>query len=150
MMKFIGFEREDEAEEWARERFDIQNPPHMFRAISAVDENDEFACVVVMTNFGPRNVDLNIAISDKNVMRPKETVKMFNQVFDYAFNTLRATRTTGLTRGKNYEARKIIEHFGFKPEGVLREALPNDDLHVYGFLADEYYSHKWFRGKLND
>jgi hypothetical protein len=145
-MKFIGFDREDEAEEWARKKLQIDAPPSLFRCLSAVDENNKFMCVVVMTNFSGRNIDLNIAISDKRAPRPRETVRMFNEVFGYAFDKLHAARVTGLLRGSNVDCRRAIKHFGFELEGIMRKSFKDDDLHIYGFLAEEYHNHKWFRG----
>jgi hypothetical protein len=144
-MRFIGFEREDEAEAWARARLELENKPEFFRTLVAVDENDEFVCVVVMTNFTPRNIDLSIVIDHRKVT-PKGTIEMFNEVFGFVFDKLRAARVTGLLRGKNKRAKKLNEHFGFKLEGVMRKAFADDDLHIYGFLAEDYHSHVWYRG----
>jgi RimJ/RimL family protein N-acetyltransferase len=144
-MRFIGFEREDEAEAWARARLELENKPEFFRTLAAVDENDEFVCVVVMTNFTPRNIDLSIVIDHRKVT-PKGTIEMFNEVFGFVFDKLRAARVTGLLRGKNRRAKKLNEHFGFKLEGVMRKAFADDDLHIYGFLAEDYHSHVWYRG----
>ena len=144
-MRFIGFEREDEAEAWARAKLELENSPAFFRAMSAVDENDEFVCVVVMTNFTQRNIDLSIVIGGKGLM-PKGMLVMFNEVFGFVFDKLHVARVTGLLRGKNTQAKKINEHFGFKLEGVMRKAFADDDLHVYGFLAEDYHSHVWYRG----
>lgn len=144
-MRYVGFEREEKAEQWARQKLNLPQPPEFFRAASAVDAANEFVCVVVMTNFTPRNVDLNIAI-DKTKVRPKETIVMFNGIFGFLFEQLNVARVTGLLRGKNIESRRITEHFGFKLEGIMREAFPDDDLHVYGFLAKEYQAHAWRRG----
>ena len=144
-MRFIGFEREDEAEAWARAKLKLENTPSFFRAMSAVDENDEFVCVVVMTNFTQRNIDLSIVIGGKGLM-PKGMVVMFNEVFGFVFDKLHVARVTGLLRGKNTQAKKINEHFGFKLEGVMRKSFIDDDLHIYGFLAEDYHSHVWYRG----
>lgn len=144
-MKYIGFDREDEAEKWAREKLDLHIVPGFFRAVAAVDKNDQFMCVVVMTNFSSLNVDLTIAMDGKK-MRPKETVKMFNEIFQFLFQKLRVARVTGLIRGRNYDGKRIAEHFGFKLEGVMRKSFGDDDLHVYGFLAEEYHVHSWYRG----
>jgi RimJ/RimL family protein N-acetyltransferase len=144
-MRFIGFEREDEAEAWARARLELENKPEFFRTLAAVDENDEFVCVVVMTNFTPRNIDLSIVIDHRKVT-PKGTIEMFNEVFGFVFDKLHAARVTGLLRGKNKRAKKLNEHFGFKLEGVMRKAFADDDLHIYGFLAEDYHSHVWYRG----
>ena len=144
-MRFVGFEREDEAEAWARARLELEDAPGFFRTLAAVDENDEFACVVVMTNFTPRNIDLSIVIDHRKVT-PKGTIEMFNEVFSFVFDKLHAARVTGLLRGKNRRAKKLNEHFGFKLEGVMRKAFADDDLHIYGFLAEDYHSHVWYRG----
>jgi RimJ/RimL family protein N-acetyltransferase len=144
-MRFIGFEREDEAEAWARAKLELENAPSFFRAMSAVDENDEFVCVVVMTNFTQRNIDLSIVIGGKGLM-PKGMLVMFNEVFGFVFDKLHVARVTGLLRGKNTQAKKINEHFGFKLEGVMRKSFIDDDLHIYGFLAEDYHSHVWYRG----
>ena len=144
-MRFIGFEREEEAEAWARGRLELEDAPGFFRTLAAVDENDEFVCVVVMTNFTPRNIDLSIVIDHRKVT-PKGTIEMFNEVFGFVFDKLHAARVTGLLRGKNRRAKKLNEHFGFKLEGVMRKAFADDDLHIYGFLAEDYHSHVWYRG----
>lgn len=144
-MRYISFEREEEAEAWARARLELENAPGFYRTLAAVDENDEFVCVVVMTNFTPRNIDLSIVIDNKKVT-PKGTIMMFNEVFSFVFDKLKAARVTGLLRGKNKRAKKLNEHFGFKLEGVMRKAFPDDDLHIYGFLAEDYHSHIWYRG----
>ena len=145
MMKFIGFDREEEAESWARKKLDLEVAPEFFRAMAAVDENDEFVCVVVMTNFSARNVDLNIAMDAKKML-PHGTIKMFNSVFGFLFDQLKMPRVTGLLHGKNKKSIKISEHFGFKLEGIMRQVFEDDDLHIYGFLAEDYRSHPWRRG----
>lgn len=145
-MRFIGFEHEDEAEQWARERLRIEAPPSLFRCLSAVDDEGNFGCVVILTNFSRRNIDMNIVIADKKSLQPRGMVEMFNAVFGFAFERLSAARVTGLLRGKNVESHKITKHFGFKAEGVMRQAFEDDDLHIYGFLAGEYRNHKWYRG----
>lgn len=145
MMRYIGFDREDEAEMWARERLGIEVAPEFFRAISSVDDNDEFVCVVVLTNFSVRNVDVNVAM-DKRKMMPKGTLKLFNRVFSFVFDTLRVARATALLRGKNIQAKRITETFGFRLEGTMRNVFPDDDMLVYGLLNDDYRTHAWYRG----
>jgi RimJ/RimL family protein N-acetyltransferase len=144
-MRYIGFYREDEAESWAREKLDLPVSPGFYRAAAAVDGNDEFVCVVVMTNFSPRNVDFNVVI-EKRKFRPKAAIIMFNEIFDFVFNRLGVARVTGLIPSKNTDSCNLAEHFGFQLEGVMRAALDDDDVRIYSFLADEYRSHAWHRG----
>lgn len=145
-MRYIGFEREEEAESWARALLKLEHAPEFFRAAAAVDAAGEFICVVVMTNFTSRNVDLNIAIAPDKKMLPRATVQMFNEIFGFLFTKLKAARVTGLVRGSNTACARACQHFGFQLEGVMRRAFPDDDLHVYGFLAEEYHAHRWCRG----
>jgi hypothetical protein len=145
MMNFIGFEKEEEAELWARQRLEVISPPSFFRAMSAVDNNGDFVCVVVLSNFSMRNIDLNIAM-EKEKITPKGIVKMFNEVFKYVFDALKIARVTGLVRGQNVKSKRLCEQFGFSLEGVMRKAFEDDDLHIYGFIAEDYYSHDWYRG----
>jgi hypothetical protein len=148
MMRFIGFDREDEAEKWAKEMIGTPDVTGFCRVMSAVDENDEFVCAVVFTNFSSRNVDVNVVLKPKGFDSPKEFLVLFNGVFSYIFGQLKAVRATGLIRGKNIASKNFVEHLGFKLEGVMRKSFEDDDLHVYGFLAEEYNTHTWYRGKL--
>ena len=108
-MKFIGFEREDEAVAWAKERMGIDGPTGFARAMSAVDDNANFVLVIVLSNFSSRNIDVHQATQPNGQgLVPKEGLKMFNYVFDYIFNNLGAARVTGLVRAKNKLARSFF------------------------------------------
>lgn len=99
---------------------------------------------MVLTNFSSLNVDVNIVVEGE--LTSVSTVVMFNAVFNLIFNKLHAERATGLTGSRNKLAQNIIERFGFTKEGVMRNAFKRgEDLMVYGFLAEEYLKHKWFR-----
>ena len=145
-MKFIGFEREEKAESWAREKLGLERAPGFFRAMSAIDNAGDFVCVAVLTNFSAQNVDVNI-VMESSKMRPVGTVEMYNGVFGFLFDGLMVSRVTGLSKASNKKAHKAIEKFGFKLEGVMRKAMPNnEDMMVYGFLPEEYHQHNWYRG----
>jgi RimJ/RimL family protein N-acetyltransferase len=147
-MKFIGFEREDEAVAWAKKRIGIDGPTGFARAMSAVDDCGNFVLVIVMSNFSSRNIDVHLATQPNGQgLVPKEGLHMFNVVFSYIFNDLNATRVTGLGRAKNKVARRFIEHLGFKLEGIMREAFEDDDLCVYGFLKKDFIGHRWYHGR---
>jgi len=145
-MKCIGFDREEDAIVWAKDVLGIENPTGFCRALSAVDAENRFVFVVVLSNFTSRNVDMHTAaVKGTQWARPKEVIKMFNSVFGYVFDHLKACRVTGLVRATNREARSFDEHLGFQLEGIMRRAFVDDDLCIYGFLAEEYKSHQWYR-----
>lgn len=147
-MRYIGFDREEEAEAWARERMGIVSEPGFFRSMASVDAQNNFVFVVVLTNFTSRNVDINIAMIGGK-MTPGGILEIFNSVFSFIFDNLRLSRVTGLVPISNKRAQKVDEKFGFKREGLMRKALPDDeDLIIYGFLKEDYYKHRWYRGKI--
>lgn len=147
-MKFIGFDREDEAIEWVKKRIGIDGPVGFCRALSAVDSDGNFTLVIVMSSFTKRNVDVHVATQDHGQgLVPKEGISMFNQVFNYIFDELKAVRVTGLVKASNKLSSRFVEHLGFKLEGIMREAFEDDDLCVYGFLKKDFEKHRWYHGR---
>ena len=147
-MKFIGFDDEDKAIKWANEKIGIDSPIGFARAMSSVDSNGDYVVVVVITNFGPRNVDMQIAIADTGKKITRSGGKdLFNGVFGYVFNELGVARVTGLIRSANKASCRFVEHLGFKLEGVMRDSFEDDDLCVYGFLKQEFLDNRWYHGK---
>lgn len=145
-MRYIGFDREEEAIEWAKQRLGITNEVGLCRAMSAEDKDGKLAFVVILSNFTPRNIDMHTAAVDgAQWASPREIIRMFNSIFGYAFQILGAKRVTGLVKSRNQAARQFDEHLGFKLEGVMREAFEDDDLCLYGFLKQDFTSHPWYR-----
>jgi len=93
-MKYIGYQDEDNAEKWASKKLGVKGKPELFRALSAVNDDSEFCCVILLTNFSPRNIDINIVVD--GVLTPKNTVLMFNGLFRMVFDQLKAVRATAL------------------------------------------------------
>lgn len=56
--------------------------------------------------------------------------------FDYPFNELKCRRVTGLVPSKNSDARRFDRHLGFEFEGIMRHALADDDLMIFGLLKE--------------
>lgn len=147
-MKFIGFDREDEAIDWAKEKIGIDGPVGFCRAMSAVDSAGDFVLVAIISNFSKRNVDMQIAIDDTGKRMTVSGFKeIFNKTFNYVFCELGVARVTGLVRAKNTKARRFDEHLGFKLEGIMRESFEDDDLCVYGFLKQDFLNNRWHDGR---
>lgn len=147
-MKFIGFEREDEALEWAKNHMQIEGETGFCRAMSTVDNDDKFVLVTVFSNFTPRNVDMQIAIAEGGIKMTRYAfAEIFNAAFGYVFDKLGAARVTGLVKASNTKARRFDEHLGFKLEGIMREAFEDDDLCVYGFLRKDFETNRWHYGR---
>lgn len=145
-MRYIGFDREEEAIEWAKLRLGINSPVGLCRAMSAEGKDGQLAFVVILSNFTPRNIDMHTAaVEGAQWASPRELVRMFNSIFGYAFLIHNVARVTGLVKGKNQQAIRFDEHLGFKHEGTMREAFVDDDLLLYGFLKKDYIAHPWYR-----
>lgn len=146
-MKFIGFEREQEAILWARERIGSKYSGFC-RAASAVGAAGSFKCVMVMSGFTPGNVDVHVAAEPGlKWATPEEFIKMFNFVLNYVFEHLGAVRATALIRNSNTPAKRFVEKLGFTHEGVMRKAFSGEDLCIYGILEEDFKSHKWYRSQ---
>lgn len=65
------------------------------------------------------------------------TREFLRSCFAYPFIQLGLRRVTGYVPAKNLEARRFDEHLGFRYEGILREALADDDVLIYGMLRRE-------------
>ena len=59
------------------------------------------------------------------------------QIAAYCFDQMRCERITVRTRYGNEKVRAIIERFGWKPEGILRNFYGDDDAVIYGMLRTE-------------
>lgn len=95
--------------------------------------NGRLVAGVVYNHYSGTNVCAHLAGEGKNWL----TRDFLYAIFDYPFNELGVNRITGLVPKKNKRARKLDQHLGFKYEGNMRRALPDDDMLVYGMLRDE-------------
>ncbi len=143
-MRFIGFDREQEAITWARNQLGAK-VPCFCRAVSSVDSSDEFVCVMVLSNFGSDNVDLHVASKRGSWITSQEFIRMYNFILHYVFDTLKALRATALIREDNTKARSFVSKLGFTQEGLMRKAFNGDNLCIYGILKEDFENHKWYR-----
>ena len=58
-------------------------------------------------------------------------------VFSYPFNQLNCRRVTAEVASKNSGMLNLMERFGFRREGVKKDALPEDDYIVFGMTRSE-------------
>jgi len=137
----IGMERKDEALKWARDRMGLEGPCGPCITFSRVDDNNEFCAVFVFSDINEYSACIHYA------GKPGShgfTPAFVGATFDFAFQYLKLRRLTGPTRGSNKLALRIAPKFGFKPEGVMRQAFEDgDDCHIFGFLLEDYLTHKW-------
>lgn len=66
------------------------------------------------------------------------TREFLDAIFLYPFKQLKLQRMTALVPAGREDLIRFYSLFGFREEGRLREALPDDDIILMGLLARDY------------
>lgn len=82
------------------------------------------------TDYNGANINMHIALVKGERFSPTFVAA----IMDYPFNQSGVKRVSGLIDESNEQSRRFAEHLGAVQEGVLRDALPNGNLVVYGLL----------------
>jgi len=139
-MRWVTVEHQDILGSWALERIawasrsdSGRNTWGPFTAIGLIDETQILAAVIY-NDFYEVGCSIHIAAVPG---RQWMTRALLKAAFTYPFIQLGYQRLTGYVPAKNWEARRLDEHLGFKQEGLLRQMLPDDDVILYGMLRNE-------------
>lgn len=109
-----------------------------YTALGLIND-DEIIAGVIYTNYAKPNILAHIAALPNKRWLNRE---FLFAMFDYPFNQLGCNRITGLVAKKNKEARRFDTHLGFEYEGNMRQALPDDDMLIYGMIKEKC---KWLK-----
>ena len=116
---------------WAIERI-VFKPRDDVRAIGW-RENGSLRAVTLYDGFSECDCNMHIASDGSgNWLRRAFLIASFM----HPFVQWRLRRVTGLVPAKNKDALRFDLHLGFKQEGYLHHALPDDDLYVLGMLKE--------------
>lgn len=110
-------------------------------AIGVLGEDNEMLGGVVYHGYQPqfRAIELSFAsASPRWLTRP-----IICSLLSYPFDELHCRRITGVTPRKATSARRFLDHFGFKREGVVRFGFGNDHAIISGLLDSEWRASKW-------
>ena len=119
--------------EWAKDRIGyVENWGEWYQAIG-LERRGVLIAGCVFNFYTGSDISVHIA-SDS---RRWATHEFLRACFGYPFHQLKVRRLTGYVPSKNAAARKLDEHLGFRLEGVKRDALPDDDLCIYGMTRAE-------------
>lgn len=103
---------------------------------------------VVFFNYHPHYSSIEIA--GAALQAKWLTRKLITQIMAYPFDQLRVGRITALTPRKATSARRFLEQFGFKREGLARRGFGTDDAVLYGLLSSEWRRSPWVRNGRSD
>lgn len=63
--------------------------------------------------------------------------------------SLRCQRLTAITPRRAKAARRFLDAFGFKREGLIRKGFGDDDAVVSGMLKREWEASRWLSGRCS-
>ena len=130
----IILDQKERCGEWARARIPhVESWGEWFEAIG-LEKDGELVAVVVYNLFSGADIAMHVAAEPG---RRWMTRAFLRTVFRYPFVQLECRRVTGYVPASNADALRFDRHLGFKEEGRMREALPDDDVIVLGMLKRE-------------
>ena len=108
------------------------------------ERNGRIVQGVVFTDYSGANIQIHIACDPAYSFYPTFVAA----AMDYPFRQLQCRRVTAFIPCKNVRSRSLAAHFGGVPEGVLMDALDDDDLIVYGLLRRN--AQHWLTARFSD
>jgi RimJ/RimL family protein N-acetyltransferase len=97
---------------------------------------------VVYHNYHPQFGNIELSFAGEGRWLTREIVCA---LLRYPFGQLDCQRVTGCVPRTATSARRFLDNFGFKREGVVRKGFGTDDLFVFGLLRTEWQRSKWIK-----
>lgn len=119
--------------EWVMRRCGTESKFDNANAIGLVRDG-RLVVAVVYNNFHWPDICMHVAAEPGALWAWPFFVR---HAFAYPFLQLNCRRVTGLVARKNTDSQRLCQRMGFELEGVMKEALPHDDLLIYGLLRSK-------------
>lgn len=110
-------------------------------AFGVEDEQGRPVGGVVFHNHQPRfrNIEGSFASDTPRWL----TRDVICKILSYPFDQLDCIRLTALTPRQAASARRFLDTFGFKREGIVRRGFGTDDMVVSGLMRHEWATSRW-------
>lgn len=125
---------DEETLQWAAERIDGVTQFRSDAVYIAHWIDGSLAGVVVFDTFSEGECCIHVASDGSKRWVTRDFIV---RTFAYPFIQCGFRRITGLVAAKNEKALKFDLGLGFVQEGVMRKALPDDDIIILGMLREE-------------
>ncbi|HWL28381.1 MAG TPA: GNAT family protein [Burkholderiaceae bacterium] len=102
-------------------------------SIGLEDGEGNILAATVFDNFSACDVSMHIASNGSRAWLNREFIV---RCFAYPFLQCKARRVTALVASRNERSLKFTQAFGFVVEGRLKDALPDDDIILFGMTRD--------------
>jgi RimJ/RimL family protein N-acetyltransferase len=112
-------------------------------AIGVATEDGSLIGGVVFSNWQPacRSIEASFASETPRWL----TRRIIGGILAYPFGQLGCQRMTAITPRKARAARRFLDAFGFKREGLVRKGFGDDDAVISGMLKREWEASRWVR-----
>lgn len=102
---------------------------------------------VVFNGYRPTygSIEVSFAAERRNWL----TRPVITAILRYPFDQLGVQRLTAVTPRKAASARRFLERFGFRREGLVRQGFGSDDAVISGLLRSEWDRSR-FNGRVRD
>lgn len=132
-MNRIIFNERERIGDWAKDRIGhIQSWGEWYQSIG-LERDGALIAAVVFNYYSDCDIAMHIAAMAGKRWLNRDYLKT---CFSYPFVQLGVRRVTGYVPEKNLEAQKFDEHLGFIREGLMRNAIRDDNVIIYGLLKE--------------
>jgi len=136
--------RDAEVADWVGRRIPHVGSGEAFgpcAAIGVAAEDGQLQGGVVFSNWQPgcRSIEASFASETPRWL----TRRIIGAILAYPFDQLDCQRITAVTPRRAKAARRFLDAFGFKREGLVRKGFGDDDAVVSGMLRREWEASRW-------
>lgn len=133
MSATILFNERERCGAWAKARIPhVSSWGEWYQALG-LERAGELVAAVIFNLYSSEDIAMHVAAVPGRRWMTREFLRA---AFRYPFVQLRVRRVTGYVPAKNTVAIAFDEHLGFEREGLLRHALPDDDVVILGMLRE--------------
>ena len=126
----IVFGQNERCGAWADDRIGYVNGWQPGFQTIGLQVGDELRAVVVYENFTGHDISMSLAVE-------RASPSFLDAAFRYPFHQLKCRRVSSEIASHNEAAIALVKKLGFEMEGVKRDAIPDDDLIMYGMTRSE-------------
>jgi RimJ/RimL family protein N-acetyltransferase len=140
----LALGRDAEVAAWVAARIPQMEGPGDFGPYVAIGVESEAGRPlggVVFSNFLPRYGSIEASFASDHprwLTRP-----LIRQIMSYPFGQLGCARITAVTPRRARAARRFLDAFGFRREGLVRKGFGTDDAVISGLLRREWDASRW-------
>jgi hypothetical protein len=131
-MRRLIFDQPERVSQWVFERLPYSDDATAYAAIGIEDADGELILGALYNSFTGFDIDMTVASSGV-LWRYKWIIPLFR----YPFVQLGCRRVSARCASRNHKSKAALLHLGFVLEGQLRDALPDDDVLLFGMTRAE-------------